>query len=126
MEVVTLVLSILGALSWIPILIVPLFDHFRKINIVPLDVRIFTNATTISADKQNKKSGTILLLVLNIFICKTTIFARKIVATVKLKNGTVLKTELLSCSTLTSNNIDGTKSEFEIPEEREFSISRTM
>lgn len=126
MDKITFILSLLGALAWIPILIVPVFDHFRKLHIVPLDFRILTNAYGVSADKKSKKKGTILILVLNVFIRKTTIFCKKIMAKVVLKNGTTLKTELLDFSTLTSNNDDGTKSTFAVPEGQEFNISRTV
>lgn len=123
---ITFILSLLGALAWVPILFVPVFDYFRKMHIVPLDFRILTNAYGVSADKKLKKKGTILILVLNLFIRKTTIFSKKITAKVVLKNGTKLKTELLDFSTLTSNNDDGTKSSFIVPEGQEFNISRTV
>jgi len=125
-ETITLILSILGALAWFPIIGSAVIDHFRKLRIVPLDSRVLTNAEGISAGKKSKKTGTILMLALNIFIKKTTIFAKSISLTVILKNKTKLQAELLDFATLSSNNNDGTTSVFVIPEGLELNSYRTI
>lgn len=125
-ETITLILSVLGALAWFPIIGSAVIDHFRKLRVVPLDSRVLTNAEGISAGKKSKKTGTILMLALNIFIKKTTIFAKSISLTVILKNKTKLQAELLDFATLSSNNNDGTTSVFVIPEGLELNSYRTI
>ena len=99
-ETITLILGILGALAWLPIIGSSVIDHFRKLRIVSLDSYVLTNAEGISAGKKSKKTGTILMLALNLFIRKTTIFAKSILLTVELKNKTKLQAELLDFATL--------------------------
>lgn len=125
-ETITLILSVLGALAWIPIVGTAVIDHFRCLKIVPLDSRVLTNAQGISAGQKSKKSGTILMLALNVFIKKTTIFAKSISLMVILKNKTKLQAELLDFATLSSNNNDGTTSVFVIPEGLELNSYRTI
>ena len=125
-EMITLILSILGALAWIPIVGTAVVDHFRCLKIVPLDSRILTNAEGISAGRKSKKNGTILMLALNVFIKKTTIFAKGIYLTVILKNKTKLQAELLDFATLSSKNNNGTTSFFVIPEGLELNSYRTI
>ncbi len=122
----TTVASIVGAAAWIPIIIKPIYNYFRKIHIAPLDIRILTDAFGVSADRREKKHGTIMMLALNIYIRELPLFAQNISATVILKNGTKLKTELLDFSTLTSNNDDETKSVFNIHITQELNIARTI
>ena len=125
-ETITLILGILGALAWLPIIGSAVTDHFRKLRIVPLDSYVLTNAKGISAGKKSKKTGTILMLALNLFIKKTTIFAKSILLTVELKNKTKLQAELLDFATLSSNNNDGTISTFEIPQGSGLNSYRTI
>lgn len=125
-ETITLILGILGALAWLPIIGSAVIDHFRKLRIVPLDSYVLTNAEGISAGKKSKKTGTILMLALNLFIRKTTIFAKSILLTVELKNKTKLQAELLDFATLSSNNNDGTISTFEIPQGSGLNSYRTI
>ena len=122
----TTIASVVGAAAWIPIIIKPICNYFRKIHIAPLDIRILTNAFGVSANRKEKKQGSILLLALNIYIKELPLFARNISATVILKNGAKLKTELLDFSTLTSNNDDDTKSIFNIHISQELNITRTI
>ncbi len=125
-NIVTTVLSIIGAAAWLPVIFSPIINLFRKIQITLLDSRILTNAVGMSVGMKEKKNGTLLMLVLNIYINKLTIFAKNISAIVILKNGTKLKTELLDFSTLISHNDNKTNSTFSIDREVEFNISRTI
>lgn len=120
------ILSIVGAAAWLPIIIIPVVNHFRKMQATILDSHILTNGKGISAYKKEEKNGIILMLVLNLFVKRTTLFAQKISMNVHLKNGAVLNTELLDFSTLTVNNSNGTKSNFDVPMEQEFNVSRTI
>ena len=122
----TTVVSIVGAAAWIPIVIKPIYNFFRKIHIAPLDIRILTNAFGVSAGEKEKKYGTIMMLSLNIYIKELPLFAKNICSTVFLKNGTKLKTELLDFASLTSNNDNGTKTMFEIHPVQELNITRTI
>lgn len=66
------------------------------------------------------------MLALNVYIREVPLFAEKISASVILKNGTKLNTELLDFSTLTSNNDNNTKSIYEVPLEQELNITRSI
>ena len=126
----TEILSIIGAAAWLPIVFSPIIkciiNHFRKMQVAILDSRVLTDGRGVSVGKKQIKKGTILMLVTNIFINKTTIFAREISVKVKLNNGATLNTELLDFSTLTSNNDNKTTSVFNVPVAEEFNISRTI
>ena len=85
------ILSIIGAAAWLPIVFVPLINaiinHFRKLQATVLDARVLSDGKGISVGKKSIKTGTILLFVSNLFIKKTTIFAKNISIKVKLNNG---------------------------------------
>ena len=118
--------SFIGAAAWIPIIIKPICNYFRRVHIAPLDIRVLTDAFGVSANRKEKKIGTIILLALNIYIKESPLFAKNISSTVILKNGTKLKTELLDFSTLTSDNDDDTQSIFNIHMTQELNITRTI
>ncbi len=120
------ILSVIGAAAWLPIVLKVLIDYFRKIHMTVLDSRILTDAFGVSAGKRQRKDGTILMFVANMFIKNTTFFARNIEIVVELKNGTKLKTEILDFSGIESNNSDGTRSVFNVSIDKEFNISRTL
>lgn len=125
-ETITTILSIIGAAAWIPVIFSPIINHFRRLQVTILDSRILTNAFVVSAGRKEQKNGTILMLALNLYINKVTIFAKNISAIITLKNGTELKSELLDFSTLKSHNDDNTTSSFYPDREVEFNISRTV
>lgn len=120
------ILSVVGAAAWLPIIISPLMNCFRRVKATVLDSRILTNGHGVSVRKKQRKNGTILMIVANMFIKKVSFFARDISVKVKLKNGAKLNCEILDFSTLTSNNDDGSTSGFAVPDEKEFNISRTI
>ena len=125
----TEILSVIGAAAWLPIVFGPIIrfivNRCRKVQATALDARILTNGTGVSVDR-TQKNGTILMIVVNLFITKVSFFARNISVKVKLKNGAELNSEILDFSTITSNNDDGTNSGFSVPDEKEFNISRTL
>ena len=120
------ILSVVGAAAWLPIVFKFISNHFRKISTTVLDSRILTNAFGVSTGRKERKNGTILLFVTNMFIKNTPFFAKDVSIDVKLKNGASLKTEILDFSGISSNNSDGTESTFDVEEEKEFNISRTI
>ena len=122
----TEILSVIGAAAWLPIIINPIINHFCKIQATVLDFKILTDGKSSCTLAQGEKKGTILLLVLNLFTEKMTIFARNISVKVKLNSGAILNTELLDYSAITSNNDNGTESMFIVPAEQEFNVSRTI
>lgn len=122
----TTIASIIGAAAWIPIIFKPICNFLRKLHVAPLDIRVLTNASGTSAYNKEKKYGTIIMLALNIYIREVPLFAEKISASVILKNGTKLNTELLDFSTLTSNNDNDTKSIYEVPLGQELNITRSI
>ena len=120
------ILSVVGAAAWLPVIFSTVINKFRKVHITVLDSRVLTNASGVSVERKQKKQGTILLLATNMFIKKTTFFARSILVEVKLKNGASLKTELLDFSGITSNNSDDIESTYNVSIKNEFNISRTL
>lgn len=120
------ILSILGASAWLPVVIIPLINHFSKIQATILDAHILVDGHSRAAYKDEEKIGTYLLLALNLFSSKLTLFARKIVVKVRLKNGAYLNAELSDFSSITSYNKDGSKNTFEVPIGQEFNVSRTI
>ncbi len=121
------ILSVIGAAAWMPIIFSPIINFFRKVQVTVLDSRILSNGYMTSAIDREKKTGTIILMTLNFFIKKITLFAKKIDVSVKLNNGASLKTEILDFSNITSENTDrGTYSDFFVPINQEFNISRTI
>lgn len=119
-------LSVVGAAAWLPIVLTPMINYMRKVQATLLDLKLLTNGYSISANQKENKSGTILLMAMNLFINKLTVFARNLEVNVILKNGAVLKSEMLDFSTLTSNYDDGIQCKFILPNEQEFNISRTI
>lgn len=120
------ILSIVGAAAWLPIIILPILNYFRKVRGTILDARILTNGDGISADRKDIKKGTILMLVTNLYINKMALFAKNISVRVKVENSGFLNAELLDFSTITSRNDDQTESYFSVKVEQEFNISRTI
>ncbi|MCI9333053.1 MAG: hypothetical protein HFG05_12945 [Oscillibacter sp.] len=121
----TLVLSIIGASAWLPIIATPIINTLRKIQVALIDCEVLTSGIAISYDKK-EKHGTILLLALNLYVESVDFFPTDISAKVKLLSGAVSNAVLLDGSTVVSNNGNGTKSKFKIPLEWEWNISRTI
>lgn len=126
MEIWSLVLSIIGALAWIPIIIIPFINSNRKINVSFLEYRILTNGFGVSAVTKKRKNGVLFLMVVNFFTKNHNYYPTRIDGEFKTKNGQKYYAELLDFSTITSNNDDGTKTTFCVPVEMEFNISRTV
>ena len=78
MEKIATYASFIGAAAWIPIIIKPIYNYFRKIHIAPLDIRVLTDAFGISANRREKKHGTIIMLALNIYIKEFSNFFKSI------------------------------------------------
>ncbi len=91
MEVWTLILSIIGALAWFPIIFSFIETMCRKIHYVYLDRHFVYNAdaTFYNNGKETKKQGMIFIVAVNLFVYKKSYFPREIVCHLKTKNGTV-------------------------------------
>ena len=126
METLTFVLSILGAMAWLPIIIVPIVNHFRKVQANLFEFRMLSNGYGRSAGEQKVIEGAIIMLVVNLFIKNSDFYPTDVTAKVKLKNGKSYNAELSNISSIISANDDGTFSQFFIPKELEFNISRTI
>ena len=123
-----LILGIIGAMAWLPIIIAPLVNAHRKIRASLLECRIQTNGISISAITEEKKAGILALLVVNIFRKNTDYYPTSIRAVFQLKDGRKYNAEILDFSTITLNNKDGEScfSIFSIPVDMEFNVSRTI
>lgn len=119
-------LSVIGAAAWLPIIISPIINCFRKVQATVLDLRLLSNGESFSALRGERKSGAILLLALNFYINKVTLYARNISVSVFLTNGAQLTTVLLDYSIITSNSGNGVSTTYTVPIEQEMNISRTI
>lgn len=126
MTVWAFVLSVIGALAWVPIIITPIVNTFRKVHATLFEGRVLSNGKAIPAGKKEAKGGTILLLCLDVFSKGVDFFPTEISAQIVLKGKTVSNATLLDCSTVIANNDDGTKSRFKIPLDMEWNVSRSI
>lgn len=126
MAVWTLVLSIIGALAWIPIIITPIINALRRVHASLFEGRVLSNGKAIPAGAQEAKEGTILLLCLDMYLKNVDFFPTEISAKITLTSGTTSNAILLDCSTVIANSSDGTKSRFRIPLDMEWNVSRTI
>jgi len=121
-----LILSIVGAAAWIPIITMPIINSLRKIKVNLLEFRTLTDGRAIPVGKQQEKRGTIILMVVDLFTKNTDYFPTKVSAQIKLKSGTISNSYLLDFSAVVTNYKDQTISEFNIPMELEFNVSRAI
>lgn len=86
-----MVLSIIGAAAWIPILIEIMLKIFRRIHCVYLDRHIVYNVTNTSFDngRMTQSTGMIVILALNLFVYDKPYFPKEIKCEVKLKDNAV-------------------------------------
>lgn len=95
-----LVLGIIGAAAWIPIIVNCIVEALRKIHYVYLDKRVLYNATSIKYTNNvpTQKTGMDVIIALNLFIYGKPYFPRAITCELKLKDGPVHKGELFEGS----------------------------
>lgn len=122
----TFILSIIGAAAWIPIVIIPIINRFRKIHINLFEYRALTNGICRPVAESKYRSGVIILLVINMFIKNVDYYPVKVKAKIKLKDKREYNAELLDIYNVTSNNDNGTISHFLPPHELVFNLSRTI
>lgn len=120
------ILSVIGSAAWLPIIISPIFNCFRKVQATVLDLCILPNGESISALKSEKKNGAILMLALYFFVNKVIVFARNISVSVFLNNGAQLSTVLLDFSLISANNGNDAATTYSVPIEQELNISRII
>lgn len=93
MDIISLVLSIIGAAAWIPIIVNSLIEAFRKIHFVYLDRKIISDVIetkTVNGEIIQKK-GMNIILGLNLFIYGKSYFPHKVSCEIVLKDGPVHK-----------------------------------
>lgn len=125
-EIATLILSIIGALAWTPVIFSATKNYFRRVQVNLFEFEVLKNGFGRSAGDCKVKEGTIILLVLNFFIKNVDYYPARVTANVKLKNGNTYDAELLDFSPINRVNDDGTVSGYRIPIELEFNVSRTI
>lgn len=126
MQTWSLVLSVIGALAWLPIVLTPIINSNRGISASFLEFRILTNGVGVSAVTNERKSGVLFLMVVNLFTRNYDFYPTSISGEFKTKDNHSYLAELLDFSTITSNSEGGTKTTFDVPMEMEFNISRTI
>ncbi len=92
-----MIISIVGAAAWVPIVAKFIIDFFRKINVVYLDRHFIYNVedALIHHDGEfEKQTGMVLIFALNFFVYGKPFFARNILCELELKNGTKYKSIL--------------------------------
>lgn len=84
-----IILSIIGACAWIPIIFNFILNIFRKIHCVYLDNRIIRNVLgqNINQDFNACKEGMVLILALNLYVYSKPFFPRKISCKIELNDG---------------------------------------
>lgn len=133
-EITTLILSIIGALAWIPSLIqlsIQLIGyikkHKRKIKMNVVDIKDIGKATVGDAYKTREKDGTILLLAANVFVPKESYYSEDIEVTAfiettgktQLRKGILIDGEIIIHSEKESKLLN-------IPEENNFNLHREI
>ena len=123
-EIWTLIISIIGALAWLPYI----FNFIAKICSKPegllLNYVFLKNATSTSVNNREKRQGTIVLLKLNIFIKNIDIFCKKLSFIFKIKDK-YYNAELLDWHS-TKMEDNGQKYYFPIDESQDFNLDRMI
>ena len=93
MDIFTFVLSLIGALAWIPIIISFFIKVFRRIHCIYLDRYFIYNAEATFRDngKETKKQGMILILALNLFVYQKPFFTKDITCKLTFSDGSTFK-----------------------------------
>lgn len=93
MDIISLILSIIGAAAWIPIIINSAIEAFRKIHFVYLDRKIIPDVTEtkIINGETIQKKGMNIIFGLNLFIYGKPYFPHKVSCEIVLKDGPVHK-----------------------------------
>ena len=122
-----LLLSIIGAAAWIPIVIGWFIAGFRKIHFVYLDRHIVYNVT-----KKTKKYNTIteqkgmcLLVAVNLFVYGKPYFPKDISCEIKLKDGAIHKADAHS-GTIGYSDTNGDQHDIIIPPVNNIHINRII
>lgn len=89
-------LALIGALAWLPVLIELIANSFRKVRYVYLDKTFVYNliATFINNGVSRSQKGMMFIIALNLFVYKRPFFPKKVVCTLKLKDGAKHTAEL--------------------------------
>ena len=98
MEIASLILSIIAAGAWIPILIGFFTEKNRKVCANLVDYRIIESAKATDSTGKNKIQGTILSLGINFYIPKKSFFTSELEMKIKLKNNAETNCQLLDGS----------------------------
>lgn len=123
MEIWNLVVGIIGALAWAPIIISFIKEKTRKINANLVDYRIIHSANVTGANGEYLK-GTILVLGLNFYVALKSFFAKRMEIKIKLNSGVETNCELLD-GDLMEHRDDGDYDLF-VPNEMNFNLHREI
>lgn len=122
-----LLLSIIGAAAWLPIVIDWLISRFRNIHYILIDQGIVSNAsvTYTKNNLQTVKTGMQIIIALNFFVYNKPFFPEKITCKLKLKNGAVHEAELYE-GIITYYDIIHQQHFFNFPIEYDMNINRSI
>lgn len=117
------VLAIIVAL--VPLLVELIKRKCRKIYANIVDYNIITNAEVCNCYYTEKKTGTLLLLAINLFVPYESFFVENYEINAKLKSGTVSKA-IITDGGITIHRNDGKDTEFIIPSDYNFNLHKEI
>lgn len=120
MEKLNFILALIGALAWIPTIIVPLIKNTRKIKCKVLDAKILTGAVNRKSFSTEIYKGTILLLCVNFYTSGIDYFANKTKVTIYTQNNK-FSARLLQYSETQCKEDDGTIVNYIVDESVDYS-----
>jgi len=124
MDVLALVLGLVGAFAWAPIIIDWILICHRKIYTNVVDDYMVTEAWVTTEDKKQTMKGTVLLIATNLFVSKKSYFVDNYNISVKLKSGTVSKA-IITDGSISINTPQGIEY-FRMPADYNFNLHREI
>ncbi len=126
MAIWTLILSIIGALAWVPIVIEYIKIKNRKIQGSIVDFFCIYDTKLTSYDGKESKSGTLVLLLMNFFVAKESVYVNSIDATVTLTSGTTASVELIDGRITVDDDSNNPIEEVCIPDDMNLNLHREI
>lgn len=126
MDIFTLIISIIGALAWLPYIISAIINHCAKIDAVLLNYKILRDGISYTDNRTNIKKGTIILLQLNLFTKGADIFIKDLKIKIIDKNNSEINCDLTDVSSTYKTGDNGETYHYVVKDEENLSQSKTI
>lgn len=126
MDIFTLIISIIGALAWLPYIISAIINHCAKIDAVLLNYKILRDGISYTDNRTNIKKGTIILLQLNLFTKGADIFIKDLKIKIIDKNNSEINCDLTDVSSTYKKGDKGETYHYVVKDEENLSQSKTI